>query len=157
MKIAIASDFSGFPLKEVLANHLTDLDHEVIDLGQFNEEEVFLYPQAATLIANAIQDEVCEKAIVICGTGAGVSIVANKFKGVYCVACESVYTAESISIINDANVLALGNNVIGHKNALKIVDAYLSTEFALGFSKERTNFLKNMLDDVRDIEGVNFK
>lgn len=103
MKIVIASDFSGFRLKEAVRTHLVGLGFEVADVGQQAQEDSLLYYEAASNLAKAIQSGAYDKGIVFCGTGAGVSMIANKHVGVYCVACESIFTAEKISLINNAN------------------------------------------------------
>lgn len=157
MKVIIASEFAGFPLKTQVLKHLEEAGHEVIDLGQKSEDEKVLYPTVAAAVAKAIQDGVAEKAVLICGTGAGVSVVANKFKGVYCIACESLFTAGKIPIINNANVLAMGNNVVGPGQANDMVDVFLANSFAMDTKPERRAFLQGMFDDVRGIEEENFK
>ena len=157
MKVVIACEFAGLPLKNAVLAHLKEQGHDVTDVGQKTEEEKVLYHQAASNLAREIQSGKFEKGILICGTGAGVSIVANKFKGVYAVACESIFTAQGIPIINNANVLVMGNNVVGPKNACAMVDKFLANSFALGESPERKVFLTGMLNDVKRIEDENFK
>lgn len=157
MKVVISSEFAGFPLKSAVLRHLEEMGHEVLDVGQKSPEEKVLYPQAASALAKVIQTGTCEKGILICGTGAGVSIVANKFKGIYAVACESIFTAQAIPIINNANVLVMGNNVVGPKNACVMVDKFLANTFAMGETPERKIFLSGMLSDVKKIEDENFK
>ncbi len=157
MKVALSCEFAGFPLKSAVLAHLKEAGHEVLDVGQKSEGEKILYPQAAAALAKVIQSGECKKAVLICGTGAGVSIVANKFKGVYAVACESLFTARGIPVINDANVLVMGNNVVGQKNAFAMVDAFLAANFADGETPERKVFLAGMLADVKKIEDENFK
>lgn len=157
MKVVIASEFAGFPLKEFVKNYLIEKGHEVTDVGQLDAEHKMLYPEAASNLARAVQSGKYDKGIVICGSGAGVSIVCNKFKGVYAVACESMFTAQGIPQINDANVLAMGNNVTAQKKACAMVDLYLSRNFAYGETPERKEFLTGMLNDVKKIEDENFK
>lgn len=157
MKVVIACEFAGFPLKSAVLEYLKSQGHEVLDVGQKSAEEKVLYPQAAAALAKVIQAGEYKKGILICGSGAGVSIVANKFKGVYAVACESVFTAKGIPVINDANVLTMGNNVVGPKNAFAMVDCFLNGTFAGGETPERKVFLSGMLADVKKIENENFK
>ena len=94
MKVVIASDFSGFRLKEAVKKHIVALGYDVTDVGAQTEEDGMLYYEASQRLARHMQEHKAERGIVICGTGAGVSMIANKFKGVYAVACESVFTAE---------------------------------------------------------------
>ena len=157
MKVVLSSEFAGYPLKCHILKHLQECGHEVIDVGQKSETEKVLYPQATAAAARAIQNGEAEKGIVICGSGAGMSIVANKFKGVYCVACESTFTANGIPFINNANLLAMGNNVVGPGHAFAMVDAFLENGFAKGATEERRAMLQGMLDDVKKIEDENFK
>lgn len=157
MKVVIASEFAGFPLKCFVLNYLKTKGYDVTDVGQQTEEDQMLYPQAAKNLALAIQSGDYEKGILICGSGAGVSIVANKFKGVYAVACESVFTAQGIPVINHANVLTMGHNVVGPKNACAMAEKFLSNGFAQGETPERKAFLTGMLNDVKQIEDENFK
>ena len=157
MKVVISCDPAGFPLKNVLVQYLKDTGHEVVDVGMKSAEEKILYPQAAAAAAKVIQSGECAKGIIVCGTGAGVSIVANKFKGVYAVACESIFTAQNIAIINNANVLTMGNNVVGPKNAFAMADKFLGNTFAMGETPERKAYLRERLDDVQKFENENFK
>jgi len=157
MKIVISCEFAGYPLKAAVLEYLKQQGHEILDVGQKSPDEKILYPQAAAALAKVIQQGEYKKGILICGSGAGVSIVANKFKGVYAVACESIFTAQSIPIINNANVLVMGSNVVGPKNAFAMVDKFLANSFALGETPERKEFLAGMLEDVKRIEDENFK
>ena len=105
MKIAIGSDKSGFSAKEAIKAWLTESGIEFDDLGTTDLEHVHPYYQVASEVAPLVQDGTYEKAILICGTGAGMSVVSNKFKGVSAVACEGVYSAKMARAINNANVL----------------------------------------------------
>lgn len=157
MKVILSCEFAGYPLKELVLAHLLECGHEVIDVGQKSADEKVLYPAAASAAARALQAGEAEKAIVICGSGAGMSIVCNKFKGVYCVCCESVFTANNIPFINNANALAMGYNVVGKGQAFAMVDAFLENGFAKGATEERRDFLAAMLNSVSEIEEKNFK
>ena len=157
MKVIISCENSGFPLKEIVKKYLISAGHEVIDVGRRTEEESVFYPAAAAAAATALQNKVAEKCILICGTGAGVSIVANKFKGVYCVACESLFTANKIPFVNNANVLAMGMNVVGPDNACAMAEAFINNSFAKDATEERRAQLQGFFDDVLKIENENFK
>lgn len=157
MKVILSCEFAGYPLKKQVLEHLIECGHEVIDVGQKSDTEKVLYPDAAANAARALQRGEAKKAIVICGSGAGVSIVCNKFKGVYCVACESVFTADMTPFINDTNALAMGGNVVGKGNAFAMVDAFLKNSFANGAAPERRDFLASMLNTVKEIEAENMK
>lgn len=157
MKVVIASEFAGFGLKTAVLQHLKEEGHEVLDVGQQLAEEKVLYPQAAAALAAVIQKGDYAKGILICGSGAGVGIVANKFKGVYAVPCESIFTADGICLVNNANVITMGGNVVGSKNAFAMVDAFLNGSFAKNCDSARADFLAGMLAMVKKIEDKNFK
>jgi len=108
MKIAIASDLSGFPLKEALVKHLREKNHDVIDFGIPNEKESIPYYIQAPKVAKAIQKGEAERGILICGTGQGMAIVANKHKGVYACVANDLFAGELSKIVNDANVITMG-------------------------------------------------
>ena len=137
MKVAIASDFSGFQLKEQVRQHLEKSGYDIMDVGQKDPQNQMLYYEAATRLARVLQNGECRKGIVICGTGAGVSLIANRYKGIYCVACESVYTAEKISLINNANVLAMGEKVVSFTMGCEMADAFLKSVWCQGFEEQR--------------------
>ena len=137
MKVAIACEASSFQLKEQVKKHILDLGYEVVDAGQQSEEENVLYYEAAANLAKKIQSGECERGIVFCGTGAGASLIANKFKGVYCVACESIFTAEKISLINNANVLAMGSRVVSFDMACEMAERFLAGRWCEGFAEQR--------------------
>ena len=129
MKIAIASDHGGFNLKENIIKYLEAEGHEVSDLGTYSEESVD-YPIYGKKVAHAVATGEYEKGIIICGTGIGISISANKVEGVRAALCGDCFSAEATRLHNDANVLALGARVIGPGLALKIVDTFLDTPFS---------------------------
>ncbi|OOB79147.1 MAG: ribose-5-phosphate isomerase [Epulopiscium sp. Nele67-Bin002] len=127
--IGIGSDHGGFGLKQQIVAHLEANNIAVKDFGCYDESSVD-YPEYARLVANAIVSGECEKGIVICGTGIGISIAANKVKGIRCALCHDCFSARATREHNDANMLALGARVIGSGLALQIVDEFLSTEFS---------------------------
>lgn len=127
--IAIGSDHGGFILKEAVKAYLIEQGHEVKDLGCYTNESVD-YPVYGKAVGRAVADGECEKGIVICTTGIGISMAANKVKGVRCALCTDSYTAKLTREHNDANVLALGAGVVGPLLALEIVDTFLNTEFS---------------------------
>ena len=137
MKVAIASDFSGFQLKEQVRLFLEQNKYDILDVGQTDPQSQMLYYEAASRLAKAIQSGDCQKGIVICGTGAGVSLIANRYKGIYCVACESVYTAEKISLINNANVLAMGEKVVSYAMGCEMAAVFLNSVWCKGFEEQR--------------------
>ena len=127
--IAIASDHGGIDLKDVVKAHLEKEGYEVKDFGCYSKESCD-YPDFARPAAEAVAAGECEKGIVICTTGIGVSITANKVAGVRCALCGDSLTAKMTRLHNDANVLALGAGITGELLALEIVDTFLKTEFS---------------------------
>ncbi|MCI2049432.1 MAG: ribose 5-phosphate isomerase B [Lachnospiraceae bacterium] len=127
--IAIGSDHGGFDLKTSVIAHLEARGMEYRDFGCFDKKSVD-YPQYAKAVAQAVASGEAEKGIVICTTGIGVSIVANKVHGIRCALCSEVSTAKLTRLHNDANVLAMGGGMIGPKAADDIVDTFLDTPFS---------------------------
>lgn len=126
--IAIGSDHGGFALKQEIMRHLEDRGLEYIDFGTYTEESCD-YPQFGAAVGRAVADGSCERGILICGTGIGVSISANKIRGVRAALCGDCFSAEMTRRHNDANILALGARVVGAGLALKIVDTFLDAPF----------------------------
>lgn len=127
--IAIGSDHGGFELKKEIIEHLKNKNIEVKDLGTYSEDAVD-YPDYGHAVAKAVLDGTCEQGIVICGTGIGISISANKIPGIRCALCHDCFSAEATKLHNDSNILALGARVVGPGLALKIVDTFLETPFS---------------------------
>ncbi len=140
MKIAIASDHAGYEMKMIILGYLQAMDHDVMDLGTDSTESVD-YPVYGKSCGQAVARKKAEKGIVICGSGIGISIAANKVKGVRCGLCTSVEMAELARKHNDANVLALGGRLTEITVALQIVDAFLNTEFEGGRHQKRVDLL----------------
>ncbi len=127
--IALGSDHGGFELKQEIKKYLDGQGIEYKDYGCDSEEAVD-YPVYGKLVANAVASGECEKGILICGTGIGISITANKVKGIRCALCSDCFSAEATRLHNDANVLAMGGRVVGAGLALKIVETFLNTPFS---------------------------
>ena len=129
MIIAIASDHGGLDLKTAVIRHLEDKGYDVRDFGTRDKASCD-YPDVAGPAARAVASGEAEKGIVICTTGIGVSITANKISGIRCALCHDVTTARLTRLHNDANVLAIGAGVIGENVAMDVVDTFLSTAFS---------------------------
>ena len=140
MKIAIGCDHAGYPLKVAVTDKLLKEGFEVVDFGTDSVESVD-YPSYGKAVGKAVADGEAEKGIVICGSGIGISIAANKVKGVRCALCTSVEMAEMSRRHNDANVLAMGARMIEQDLAFKIVDKWLETDFEGGKHLRRINML----------------
>lgn len=143
MIIAMASDHGGFALKKMVKEHLTERGFKIVDLGTHSEESVD-YPQYGKACGEAVASGKADLGVVVCGTGIGISIAANKVKGVRCGLCTSVEMAELTKKHNNANVLALGGRTTEPELALQIVDAWLDTEFEGGRHQRRVNMLDEM-------------
>lgn len=143
MRIAIASDHGGFELKEIVKKHLEERGLEVADLGTNSDASVD-YPVYGKACGEAVASGDADCGIVVCGTGIGISIAANKVKGVRCGLCTSVEMAQLTKQHNNANVLALGGRTTPAELALQIVDAWLDTEFEGGRHERRTSMLDEM-------------
>jgi ribose 5-phosphate isomerase B len=129
MKIALAADHAGFEMKRDLAGKLARDGHEVLDLGTHSSAAVD-YPDYAEAVAGVLRDGQVQRGIIVCGSGAGVSIAANKFPGVRAAVVHDVYTAHQAVEHDDMNVLCLGARVIGANLAREIVDAFLGALFS---------------------------
>jgi RpiB/LacA/LacB family sugar-phosphate isomerase len=129
MRIALAGDHAGFPLKERVKAHLGELGHEPLDLGAFNASPSD-YPDFAAAIAEALKAGEADRGILICGSGVGASIAANKFPGIRAGLCHDTYSAHQGVEHDDMNVLVLGGRVIGEALALELVAAFLRAEFS---------------------------
>lgn len=127
--IALGSDQGGFELKQEVIKHLQERGLEFKDFGSYDTKSVD-YPEYAKKVCKSINDGECDKGILICGTGIGISITANKIKGIRAALCTDCFMAEATRLHNDANVLALGGRVVGPGLALKIVDTFLDTPFS---------------------------
>lgn len=131
MKIAFGCDHRGFILKKALLERMALLGHEVIDFGTFSDESVD-YPQFGEKVGKAVASGECERGILVCGTGYGISLAANQIPGIRAVNCSDLYTATLSRKHNNANVLSLGSLVVGEGKALLLLEAFLSTEFEGG-------------------------
>ena len=129
MKIAIGCDHGALELKNVMVAHLEKQGHEVKDFGTYTKDSCD-YPEFAAAAAQAVANGQCDKGIVLCTTGIGVSITANKIKGIRCALLSDVMSARMTREHNDTNVMALGAGVVGQMLALEIVDTWISTEFS---------------------------
>lgn len=136
MKIALGSDHAGFALKSVVAKHLADAGHDVVDFGADSEESVD-YPAFCAAAARAVTSGEADRAIVFGGSGQGEQIAANKVHGIRAALCVNEWMARMARRHNDANVLSLGGRVLGDDLALSIVDTFLSEDFEGGRHERR--------------------
>lgn len=143
MKIAIGCDHAGFELKDVVAAKLKDEGYEVIDCGT-NSTEPVDYPIFAHAAGKAVAAGEADRGIVVCGSGIGISIAANKVPGIRCALCTSAEMAEMSRRHNDANMLAMGARMISRQTAFDIVDRWLATEFEGGRHQRRVDMIEEI-------------
>ena len=147
--IAIGSDHGGYKLKKEIMEYLKKENIDFKDFGT-NTEESVNYPVFATLVSKAVQSKECKQGILICLSGVGMSIVANKFKGIRCALVHNEHTAEYSRLHNNSNVIAIGAKDVTSQEAIKLINIYLNTEFEGERHKIR-------LDLINDIENTNMK
>ncbi|MEA2517195.1 MAG: ribose 5-phosphate isomerase [Actinomycetota bacterium] len=144
MRIALGADHAGFSLKALVAKHLADRGHEVIDLGTDSEESVD-YPSFCAAVGRAVVEGQADLGMVMGGSGQGEAIAANKVHGVRAALCHDEWTARFARLHNDANVLSMGGRLLGEALAMAIVDVFLETNFEGGRHVRR-------LEQIADIE-----
>ena len=157
-KIILGADAFGLSLKDAIKVHLEKKGFELIDVGMYLNGDEIPYYEVAANAAERIQNGEAERAILFCGTGMGVSIVANKFKGVYASVIESEFTGKMAKAINNSNVLTLGGMIFSEFKAKMAVDLWLEVKHTEGFGDPKlANFLKESLKEIKKIENKNFK
>lgn len=144
MKIGIGNDHSALELKKEIIDFLKEKGHEVVDYGT-NSSESCDYPVYGEIVANAVAGGEVDRGILICGTGLGISLAANKVKGIRAAVCSEPFTAKMSREHNDCNILAFGARVVGAELAKMIVDVWVSTEFS---GAERHQKRVNMIMDI---------
>ncbi|MDI3531125.1 MAG: ribose 5-phosphate isomerase [Candidatus Atribacteria bacterium] len=147
MKIALGADHAGYRYKEAIKKKLQEVGHEVMDFGTSDEQPVGTAPFAQK-VARAVVLGECDRGILICGTGGGMSVCANRYPGVRAVLCFNEFTAKMARAHNDANILVMGSRVTPLEEALQFVDIFLSTPFDGGKYAERLRYLEEVEKDV---------
>jgi ribose 5-phosphate isomerase B len=148
MRLVIGSDHWGYPLKEILRAYLLQEGYECDDLGAYNSEPVD-YPDVGVALAQDVADGKYDRGILVCGTGIGMAIVANKVPGIRAAQVQDIYSAERAAKSNDAQIITLGALVTGPELAKKLVDAYLASEFAGGGSTRKVEKIKALDEHFR--------
>ncbi len=156
-RIIIGSDRSGFPLKEALKEQLINWSYTVEDVGMTNIEDFQAYYEVAPKVAMRIQSGELKRGVLCCGTGMGMAIVANKFKGVYAAVVEGSYASKMAKVINNANVLTMGGWKLAPQEATDMLQRWLNADFTEGFPEERQRFLEDALEKVKAIEAESFR
>lgn len=147
MKIAIGSDHVGYELKLHIADYMRSKGHEVIDYGANSEERVD-YPVYGSAVGKAVVSGKCDRGVLVCGTGIGISIAANKVKGVRAAVCSEPYSARLARQHNDANIVAFGSRVVGTALAEMIVDEFFSAEYEGGRHQRRLDMIAKIEMEV---------
>ena len=143
MKIAIGCDHGGFELKNLIAAHLKERGFEVTDFG-ITENMPVDYPEIALKVASSVAAGENKLGILVCGTGIGMSLAANKVKGIRAAACSDHYSAKYTRLHNDANILCLGGRVVGAGTALGLADLFVDTEFEGGRHQRRVDMISEI-------------
>ena len=144
-KIVVGADHVGLPLKNVVRDYLRSLGYEVDDLG-VTEETPVDYPDVGVVLAETVAAGQYERGILVCGTGAGMAIVANKVPGVRAVSVQDPYTAERARASNNAQIITMGSQILGSEVAKSLIDVWLESEFQGGRSAPKVNKI-NLLDE----------
>jgi ribose 5-phosphate isomerase B len=143
VKIAIGSDHVGYGLKLHISEYLRSKGHEIVDYGTVGEERVD-YPVYARMVGKAVASGECERGVLVCGTGVGISIAANKVRGIRAAVCSEPYSARLSRQHNDANIIAFGSRVVGASLAEMIVDEFFSVEYEGGRHQHRLDLISGM-------------
>ena len=144
MKIGIGNDHSSVEMKQAISEYLTQKGYEMVNFGT-DSTQSYPYPEAAVKVANAVVNKEVDCGILICGTGIGIGIAANKVKGIRCATCSEPYSAKLSKMHNNSNILSFGARVVGVELAKMIVDSWLEAEFEGGRHQTR-------IDMIADIE-----
>ncbi|HIZ20117.1 MAG TPA: RpiB/LacA/LacB family sugar-phosphate isomerase [Firmicutes bacterium] len=153
MRIALGSDKSGFLLKEAVKKYLDSQGIAYTDLGTLDAEQGRPYYEVAPAVAKAVQAGGYGRGILVCGTGMGMALVANKFSGIYAACAESVYAARMCRAVNNANILTMGGWIIGPEMGVDMVKAFLETGFTQGLEPWRAEFLTKAYQIVQEMES----
>ena len=156
MKIGLGADPFGLELKETVKQYLLGQGYECMDLGG-TADEARPYYEVAHELAGKVASGECERGILVCGTGMGMAIIANKHPHVYAAVCEDPSAATKARSINNANVLTMGGMVTASHKAKEIVDAFLTTNFRSGWDDEIKDFLDRSMIEIQRIESEEFK
>ena len=156
MKIALGADGYGFDLKQEIKNYLVEKGLEIEDVGINDADAPTPYYQTASEVAKQMANRQVDRAILICGTGMGMAIIANKHPGIYAAPCENTGTARMSRSINNSNILTLGGLITTPRVAQDIVDVWLNTEFTQDWESPIQAWLHNSMKDIAQLETQQF-
>lgn len=152
MKIAVGADHGGFLLKDILLPYLKERGHEVIDVGAFSMQPLDDYPEISRAVSEAVLAGKAERGILICGSGVGASVAANKFPGIRAAVCHDTFSAHQGVEDDDMNVLCLGGRIVGSELAKEIADRFVSAEFS-GAERHRRRLGKVKMIEEEFMKG----
>ena len=150
MKVVIGGDGGGFKLKEAIKK---DLLQKGVELFDINPDSPILFYEAAKEVSKRVQNKEFDRGIIICGTGMGVSIIANKHKGVYAALVECEYTARRSKVVNNTNVLCLGGMVLGEPMGIAVANSWLNASYMEGLDEETIKIVKDEFNNLVDFEN----
>lgn len=150
MRVAVAADHAGIPLNEIVIAELKKLGHDVLDLGIHDPKQPDDYPDRAADLCRAVLNQGCERGILICGSGVGASVAANKFNGIRAGLCHDYYSAHQGVEHDNMNVLCFGARVIGHELALDLARAFMTAKFT---NEERHLRRLHKIDEIERLRG----
>jgi ribose 5-phosphate isomerase B len=156
MKILLGADVYGFQLKEAIKQHLVNQEFEVEDVGISNQETETPYYQIASEVAKRVGNNEADRGILVCGTGMGMSIIANKHPNVYAAVCENTYAAQKSRSINNSNILTLGGWLTTPQVGQEIVNIWLRTEFTSEWESPIQEWLHNSMKEISQMEQKQF-
>jgi ribose 5-phosphate isomerase B len=148
LKVVVGSDHAGYELKEAIKKVFKDDGIEFIDLGTLNSDDSVDYPDYAAAVARKVASGDCERGVIVCGTGVGVAIAANKVKGIRAANCNEVVTARFSRQHNDANILTIGSRIVGSEVAKEILKVWLTTDFEGGRHATRVEKIHQIENDL---------
>ena len=151
MKIVVGSDEAAFRLKETVREHLEELGHEVVDVGVYNEDPS-LYPDTAERLCARITSGECERGVLMCGTGIGMAITANKIPGIRAAVCHDLFSTERSRKSNNCQVMCMGARIIAPQYALMLLDRWLECEFSGGGSAPKVDRIMEIEQKYRQAE-----
>lgn len=155
-KVILGADKSGHNLKQQCSDFLKGIGVEVLDVSLDATGAHLPYYQVAERMVQAMRTSDFQRGALFCGSGAGMCIAANKFEGVYAVVCESVYAAKMCRLVNNANILTMGERIVGAEMACEMLRTWLETEFTQDFAPERRNLVCGLVEGVTAMEHANF-
>jgi ribose 5-phosphate isomerase B len=156
MKIAIGADFNAHSIKNAVKNFLEAKGHEVVDFSGSCEEKRLFFDIVPPVV-ESIQVGKCEQGILFCGTGMGMALLANKYKGIYAACCESVFSAKKCRLINNANILTMGSWIVGETMACDMADVFIESKMGQGLEEWRQKNVRAFFEKTKSIEDENFK